>query len=149
METGDKEITTAAFYNFLSEHRLVGSRCRACGRLYLPPRPLCPACFGEELEWAELSGRGRLLAFTIIRVAPTAMLAAGYGRDKPYCTGIVELEEGPVISAQILGLDPKRPEGIKIGTPLRAVFLERGEGEARRPYLAFQPGGGAGAPERP
>ncbi|MGQ9477521.1 MAG: Zn-ribbon domain-containing OB-fold protein [Candidatus Bipolaricaulia bacterium] len=139
METGDKGITTAAFYKFLSEHRLVGSRCRACGRLYLPPRPLCPACFGEELEWAELSGRGRLLAFTIIRVAPTAMLSAGYGRENPYCVGLVRLEEGPAISAQILGLDPKNPEGIKPGMPLRAVFLERGEGEARRTQLAFRP----------
>ncbi len=130
-------ITTASFSKFLEEKKLMGSRCRACGRLYLPPRPLCPECFGEEMEWVELSGRGRLVAFTAVHVAPTAMLAAGYSREKPYCVGLVRLEEGPRISAQILGFDPKRPEGIKPGMPLRAVFLERGEGEARRTYLAF------------
>jgi uncharacterized OB-fold protein len=139
MATADRGLTTAAFYKFLDEHKLMGSRCRSCGRLYLPPRPLCPECHSEEMEWAEMSGRGRLLAFTTVYVAPTAMLAAGYGRENPYCVGLVRLEEGPTISAQILGLDPKRPEEIEIGIPLRVAFLERGEGEARRTYLAFQP----------
>jgi uncharacterized OB-fold protein len=60
-------------------------------------------------------------------------------KREPYCVGLVRLEEGPTISAQILGLDPKRPEEIEIGIPLRVAFLERGEGEARRTYLAFQP----------
>jgi len=133
-----EEFTTASFSKFLEEHKLMGSRCRACGRLYLPPRPLCPECQSEEMEWVELSGRGRLLAFTTVHVAPTAMIAAGYGRENPYCVGLVRLEEGPTIGAQILGVDPKRPEGIKIGTPLKASFLERGEGKFRRTYLAFQ-----------
>jgi uncharacterized OB-fold protein len=139
MATTDRGLTTAAFDKFLREHKLMGSRCRACGRLYLPPRPLCPECHSEEMEWAEMSGRGRLLAFTTVYVVPTAMLAAGYGRENPYCVGLVRLEEGPTISAQILGFDPKRPEEIEIGIPLRVAFLERGEGEARRTYLAFQP----------
>lgn len=139
MGIDQKEITTAAFYKFLSERKLMGSHCRACGKIYLPPRPLCPECLSDRMEWAELSGRGRLLAFTVVHVAPTAMLAAGFGRENPYCVGLVRLEEGPAISAQILGLDPKRPEAIRVGMPLRASFLERGEGEARRTYLAFQP----------
>ncbi|MCR4404299.1 MAG: Zn-ribbon domain-containing OB-fold protein [Candidatus Acetothermia bacterium] len=139
MASIDREFTAASFYKFLNEHKLMGSRCRACGRTYLPPRPLCPECFREEMAWAEMSGRGRLLAFTAVHVAPTGMVAAGYGRDNPYCTGIVKLEEGPAISAQILGFDPKRPEGIKLGAPLKAVFLERGEGQARRTSLGFQP----------
>jgi uncharacterized OB-fold protein len=66
------------------------------------------------------------------------MIEAGYDRKNPYCTGIVQLEEGPAISGQILGVDPTRPEEIEIGTPMRAAFVQRGEGEHARTYLAFE-----------
>jgi len=131
-------LTSAAFYRFLGEHKLMGSRCRSCGALYLPPRPLCTACYGEDMEWAEMAGGGKLLAFTTIHIAPTAMIEAGYGRDNPYCSGIVQLDEGPAVSAQILDVDARRPEQIAIGMSLRVAFVERGEGEERRTYLAFR-----------
>jgi uncharacterized OB-fold protein len=128
----------ASFYAFLNEKKLMGSRCRSCGALHLPPRALCPACYGDDMEWAEMSGEGKLLAFTTVHIAPTAMIEAGYGRDNPYCAGIVQLAEGPAISGQILGVDPARPEEIAIGMPLRVAFVRRGEGEAQRTYLAFE-----------
>lgn len=133
----EPEFTSASFYQYLAEHKLMGSRCASCGGLHLPPRPLCPACQSEEMEGFEMSGRGTLLAFTTISIAPTAMIEAGYGKDNPYCTGIVQLEEGPTISAQILGVDARQPAQIEIGTPLKVAFVERGEGDKRRTYLAF------------
>jgi uncharacterized OB-fold protein len=137
---GDREFTGASFYQFLGDSRLMGSRCQSCGALYLPPRSLCPACYGEEMAWEEMVGDGKLLAFTTVHIALTAMIEAGYGRDNPYCTGVVQLAEGPAISAQILGVDPTRPEEIEIGMPLRVTFGQRGEGEAQRTYLAFERG---------
>jgi uncharacterized OB-fold protein len=135
----EMDFTSTSFNRFLGEQRLMGSRCSSCGALHLPPRPLCPACHGEELEWVEMSGRGTLRAFTTIHIAPTAMIEAGYGRKKPYCAGIVQLDEGPAVSAQILGVDPSQPDQIAIGTSLKVAFVKRGEGEARRSYLAFAP----------
>ena len=134
----EREFTSASFYQFLGEHKLMGSRCRSCAALYLPPRPLCPACHGEEMEWVEMGGAGSLLAFTTIHIAPTAMIEAGYGKDNPYCTGIVKLAEGPAISAQILGVDARQPAQIAVGTQLKVTFVERGEGDKRRIYLAFE-----------
>ena len=55
----------------------------------------------------------------------------------PYCTGIVELEDGVKISALILGVDAKNGEQIKIGTPLTAAFVEQGEGDGKKTILAF------------
>lgn len=136
---GEREFDATSFYQFLSEHKLMGSHCRSCGARHVPPRPLCPACYSQEMQWEELGGKGKLVAFTTIYIAPTAMIEAGYGRDNPYCTGIVQLDEGPAISAQILGVDPGRPEQVRIGTPLRVTFVERAEGEKRRTYLAFEP----------
>lgn len=135
----EKALTGASFYEFLSEHKFMGSRCTHCGAVYAPPRPLCPACPEEELEWVELSGQGTLASYSIIDIAPTMMLEAGYGRDNPYCSGVVELEEGPRISAQILGLDLQAPEKIEIGGALQVTFVERGPDEAKKTYLAFEP----------
>jgi len=134
----EREFTSSSFYQFLGEHKLMASRCRSCAALYLPPRPLCPNCHGEEMEWVEMGGSGSLLAFTTIHIAPTAMIEAGYGKDNPYCTGIVRLAEGPAISAQILGVDARQPAQIAVGTKLQVAFVERGEGDKRRTYLAFE-----------
>jgi hypothetical protein len=134
----ERSITGEAFYEYLGEQKLMGSRCQSCGTLYLPPRPLCPACYSSDVGWEELGGRGRLVAFTTVHIAPTAMIEAGYGRKNPYCTGIVQLDDGPAISAQIMGVDPAKPEQIDIGMPLQVAFVQRGEGEGQRTYLAFE-----------
>ena len=136
---GDREFTGSSFYQFLGESKLMGSQCRSCGTLHAPPRAICPACCGAEMNWVEMSGEGKLLAFTTVHIAPTAMIEAGYDRKNPYCTGIVQLAEGPAVSAQILGVDPTRPQEIEIGTPLRLAFIQRSEGEQARTYLAFEP----------
>ena len=97
------------------------------------------------MEWEELSGTGTLVAFTVIGVGPIPMIEAGYGRDNPYCVGIVQVDEGPRIGAQILDVDAAHPENIKIGTPVTVDFVERGSwhfveevAKARKTYLAFR-----------
>lgn len=135
----DKAFTGVNFYAFLGEQRLMGARCPECSAIYAPPRPICPHCPTATLEWVQFSGKGQLAAYTVIAIAPTAMIEAGYGRDNPYCSGVVELEEGPRISAQILGVDVAHPEAIEIGAPVKVAFIERGVGEARsKTYLAFE-----------
>ena len=134
----ERQMTGEAFYQYLAEHKLMGSRCQSCGALHLPPRSLCPACYGDEMEWEQISGKGKLLAFTTVHIAPTAMIEAGYGRKNPYCTGIVQLDEGPSISAQITGVDPAAPDQIEIGMPVRVAFVQRGEGKEEKAYLAFE-----------
>lgn len=135
----DKPFTHVSFQQFLNEHKLMGARCRETGEIYIPPRPLCPHTFSEDMEWVELSGEGTLAAYTAVHIGPTAMVNAGYDRLKPYCSGIVRLKEGPAISAQIIGVDAKRPENIQIGTPLHVTFLDRKQGEQQRTVLAFAP----------
>jgi uncharacterized OB-fold protein len=132
------DFTRASFQKYLDQKKLMGARCQSCGNLFLPPRPLCTKCFSQELAWEELPGEGELAAFSIIHIAPTAMIAAGYGRENPYCSGIVKLKDGVSISAQILGVDVAHPENIAIGVPLRVEFIERQAGEEARTYLAFQ-----------
>lgn len=138
-DTLAKPFSVAAFNQYLAESRLMAARCADCGMLTLPPRAICPGCRSDHMEWVETSGKGRLAAFTVVYIAPTFMIEQGYGRDKPYISGIVEMDEGPRISAHILGLDPTRPEAIKIGTPLVVDFIELTSGEKSHTYLAFRP----------
>lgn len=134
----ESEVYTHQFSKHLAERQLIGSRCKQCGRVFLPPRSWCPDCQQNELEAYQFSGKGKLAAFTVVYVAPTAMLAAGYDRKNPYCVGVVELEEGERIPAQIFGVDVQHPESIRIGTPLQALFVERGEGEHKKTILGFE-----------
>jgi len=135
---GDQTFTHTTFSQHLAEHKLMGTECVACGEQFLPPRPMCTNCFGSEMRWVELGTRGTLAAFTTVHIASTAMIQAGYGRDNPHCSGIVQLENGLSISAQILGVDTGNPGSIKIGSPVEAVFVERGEGDQKQTFLAFE-----------
>jgi uncharacterized OB-fold protein len=132
-------FNSASYYKLLSEHKLMGCRNRTSGKFYFPPRPICTKSYTDDMEWEAVSGKGEIIAFTVITVPPTHMIEAGYSRENPYCAAIVRLQEGPAISGQIFGLDLSRPENsAKIGMPVKAVFFERGEGEAKKTLLGFE-----------
>jgi uncharacterized OB-fold protein len=134
-----RPLTAAGFNLFLAEHKLAGTRCPECGNIYLPPRAICPACQSSALVWEELSGSGKIAAFTSIFVGPSAMVAQGFDRKNPYVAGIVTLDEGVAVSARILGVNAQQPEIAWIGRPVSATFLDEGEGEAKHTVLAFEP----------
>ena len=133
-----RPFTVASFDQYLTESKLMASRCEDCGELTLPPRAICPKCHSENMAWTETSGKGKLAGFTVISIAPTFMIEQGYGRNNPYVSGIVELDEGVKISARINGLDATKPEEIKVGTPLEVDFVTFGEGDEAKTYLAFK-----------
>jgi len=80
---------------------LAGRRCVECGRVAIDRGKACPFCGGEGGTEVALSGRGALVSWTVIRVAP-----ARYADEAPYTVGLVELEEGPRLTARIAG-DPE------------------------------------------
>lgn len=128
-----------SYEKFLSEDRLMGSVCTKCGARFVPPRSICTACYSSEMEWAEWKGAGRLAAFTCITIAPPFMMAQGYNRKNPYCSGVVELDAGGRVDARIVGVDATRPETIKVGMPVKVKFLHWGTGAEERTFLAFEP----------
>ena len=64
------------------------------------------------------------------------MADKGYGRDNPCCTGIVTLEEGPRISARILGVDGNNPQDIKTEID---VILDLEDVDPEDPSVTFRP----------
>ena len=105
----------------------------------MPPRPICSECYCSELVWVRLKGSGTLKAFTVIHVAPPAMIRQGYDRNHPYCSGVVQLDEGPRVVARIEGIDPMKPWNIRVGMRMIASFLHIMEGNAETTLLAFRP----------
>ena len=122
----------------LKVRKLTGSRCRTCGRLFLPSRTICPHCRSEDMESVDFRGRGKLIAFTVICVPPPMMLEEGFSREKPYCCGVVELEEGVRVSARVIGVDVNKPDSIKIGAPVEVEFVSYSRGKEDKVFLAFK-----------
>ena len=81
---------------------LQGRRCAECGKLSLGASRPCPFCGSEGGSAVALSGRGRLLSWTVIRVAP-----GRYAAEAPYAVGLLHLEEGLRLTAR-LEADPER-----------------------------------------
>ena len=135
----ERPFSDISYQQFLNEEQLMGSKCQRCGALFTPPRPICIKCQGMEMQWVEMKGKGKLVAFTCIAIGPPFMAQEGYDRKHPYVSGVVELEEGVKVDARIEEVDGTKPEAIKIGTPLIVEFLHRGEGEKAITFLAFRP----------
>lgn len=111
------------FYANLALRRLTTTRCRACGSLSFPPRLFCHLCSSNDLEWVELSGRGRIEAFTTQETAFRFMV--------PDVIGMVELEEGVRLLTRIIG----RYEDLSIGDAVSVDFVEVEPGFALHQFV--------------
>jgi hypothetical protein len=137
-EVAENEFYSSAYNRFISEKKLMGSKCKKCGYICVPPKPICPECQGDEMELVEMKGKGKLAAYTVIAVGAPLMIEEGFGRERHYCSGVVELEEGARITARILGVDLSKPDQIKIGTPVTIEYVEAMHGEEKKTFLAFR-----------
>lgn len=137
--SNDRAFSDMSFRRFLAENKLMGCRCRKCGNRYLPPKPICTNCFSRDLEWVEMPETGKLAAFTCITVGPPAMRQEGYGRKNPYCSGVIELADDLRVDARIQGFDPKRPEIIRVGMPMRIDYIHQERNGAKSTVLGFRP----------
>jgi uncharacterized OB-fold protein len=103
-------------------YALVGEVCPHCQVKIFPPRDVCPDCGDEAKTLFQFSGRGEVFSYTTVHDAP-----AGHEANAPYTVAIVQLEEGPRVTAQItdMGDGP-----IEIGMPVEMVTRKlREDGE--------------------
>ncbi|MEJ5327036.1 MAG: Zn-ribbon domain-containing OB-fold protein [Candidatus Bathyarchaeia archaeon] len=108
--SSDAPFTIEQFYKFLSQGKLMAGECMRCGKIHLPPRPLCDNCHSQEFTWTEISGKGTLATFTVIHIAPQQFQALA-----PYAIGIVQLENGLKLPGMITGVPHDQ---LRIGMPL-------------------------------
>jgi len=114
MMSQQEQFTIEQFYKFLKQKKLMAGKCLKCGKIHLPPRPLCDNCFSKDFEWITISGKGKLLTYTVISIAPQQFQSLA-----PYAVGIVELENGLKIPGMIQSLTQDQ---LKIGMDLTLDF---------------------------
>ncbi len=86
----------------------------------LLPRRTSPFVTGGETEWVRASGRATLYSYNIVhRPAP------GFEGRAPYALAVVQLEEGPRMMTNIVGI-PNTPENLQLDMALQVTFEERG-----------------------
>ncbi len=114
----------APFWEAAADDRLVLPRCRACGTFIWYPRTFCPACRSIGVDWVPASGRGTVYSFSV------AQRGNGPWRDRaPFVIAYVELEEGPRVMTNLVGVDP---DSVGIGDPVTAVFESAGDTKVLR-----------------
>lgn len=113
LQDGDSALKK--FYEELNNKKLTTTKCKSCNKQFFPPKSICPDCFGDDICWVELSGKGRIYAFT----QHDRSLLFG----KPDVIGIVELEEGHRLFTKIDG----KFDELKIGDEVKVDFIKVGD----------------------
>ena len=95
-------------------------RCRECSEAYFPPRPVCPACGGRNIEIFAASGKGTLHSY-VINYRPRPDM----GPD-PYAIAVVLLAEGPKMMSNIVDC-PQTAEALELDMPLEVTFARQND----------------------
>ena len=96
-------------------------KCNACGAFGFPPSAACRRCGAEGYTWSPVSGRGKVFSFVVYRRAWRAAF-----KDKiPYVVAVVELEEGPRIVSNVVGMPV---EDVECEMPVEVVYEEVRDG---------------------
>ena len=113
---------TAAYWQATASGKLVIRECSHCGKLHHYPRALCPFCFKPATGWREVSGCGKIYAYSVMRRAET-----------PYAIAYVTLEEGVTMLTNLIDCDF---DGLRIGQAVKLVFQDS---EGGPPVPMFSP----------
>lgn len=111
--------TTQPFFDATRRHELRLPRCPRDGYFFYP-RTRCPRCLRDDWEWAPASGRGHVHSFTVDRVGHDP----GQVSRLPLVIAVIDLDEGPRLTANVLGVDP---DEVFVGMPVRAIYEDLDE----------------------
>ncbi|MGW4099344.1 Zn-ribbon domain-containing OB-fold protein [Mycobacterium sp. NPDC004974] len=112
-----KTPTSTPFWDALAEHRIVIQYSPSTQAYVFYPRVLAPRTLADDLEWREISGMGTLYSFTVAR----RPVGPHFADAVPQILGIVEWDEGPRFSTEIVDV---APEELSVGMRLKPVFCD-------------------------
>lgn len=95
-------------------YRLEATKFKKSGKTYFPPRTIDPTNGDTEFEKVVLPDSGKIVTYTVIRVAP-----GQWGDQSPYALAIAELTDGTRVTAQVTDCDVEK---VKIGMEVRIEF---------------------------
>ncbi len=109
------DLETQPFWDAARDGRLVIKRCNACTKLHFYPRPFCPHCWSQDVEWTDASGRATLYTWSVVHRNDLPP----FHERVPYVAAIVDLAEGPRMMTNVVDCEFDR---LEMGMALDAVF---------------------------
>ena len=104
------QVPYVSYLTIGDDPHLTAHECAACGALFFDRRNACARCGSTQFGARRLAGEGVLRAFTIVhRASP--------GVTVPYVSGIVDLDGGGVVKANVVGVEPD-PQHVTLGMRL-------------------------------
>ena len=116
---------TKGFWEAANDGRLVIQNCKACNRLQNPPAPTCSKCSsGDNLEWKEMSGRGKIYNYGVVYDTPVKLLQD----EQPFNLAVITLDDDPAI--QMYSHLPGTPvDDVPVGASVEVVFEATANGQ--------------------
>ena len=103
------------FWDGLHEHKLMLQKCADCGAVRHYPRPVCDQCYSMDFDWAEASGRGTILSWTVSHHA----FHISFKKDLPMTLALVDLEEGVRLNCVLSGIEA---DDVRTGMEVKVDF---------------------------
>jgi len=106
------EAESEPYWAALRDGKLLLKICHACGQHHSYPRPFCPHCWSDDVEWVEAGGGATLYTHSMVYRNDLPP----FGPQVPYLAAVVDLDEGPRMMTRIVDHDGV---DIEIGMRLR------------------------------
>ena len=93
-------------------------QCANCGHIRYPISTICPVCWSADCVWTPLSGRGTVQSHIVFERA----YHEAWADQVPYVVALIELDEGPVLVSNVVGVPTS---AVRVGQPVTATFARR------------------------
>jgi len=124
-----QQVPYVGYLSLGSDPHLVANECSSCGALFFDRRNACAKCGARDFGPRRLANDGVLRAFTIVhRASP--------GVQVPYVSGIVDLDGGGVVKANIVSVAPE-PASISLGMKVKLTTLPIGVDSTGTEAISF------------
>ena len=109
------------FIDKLEQGKISATRCKDCGLIFFPPRADCWQCLSSNMEWFDISGKGRLLTYSKLEYAPV-----GFEDDLPYAIALLDYGDCKVFGRIASELSD---DEIEVGMEMKTVVKELPNGQ--------------------
>ena len=110
---------TMPFWEAVNKKRLVAQFCNSCSRYQHPPETRCVWCDGEDLEFRQLSGRGKIYSWQVMHDSRVRLMQ----EYQPFVIAVVQCDESPDVW-HITNLPEVEPGQFQVGDPVDVEFEE-------------------------
>ena len=108
----------------------MGTRCKACMKVFFPKKEVCPNCFDGQIQEVPLSTTGKLHSYALSLLGPSEM-------KKPYVIAFVDLPEGIKLFSVLTDCEPW-DEVLRIGMEMEMVIEKVKEDEYGNDVIGYK-----------